>query len=146
MNEDTATARENAATGMTSQTGEMMETTARKASLRAFAVAALAVFLAIFAFGAATADARKIANPSPPDFFGELSGGFLQLSGGSGANIFQLDLDFEELGLPKPTFRGTIDSNGNIFVPQAQLVFPPLKFDIPPDSVNLALLDRKSVV
>ena len=107
----------------------------RRALMLAFAVFATMVMLV-----PAGAEARKIANPSPPDFFGELTGGFLQLSGAGGTKIFQLSLDFESLGVAKPSFRGTIDSAGNINVPQAQLVFPPLNFAIGTDTVNVTLL------
>jgi len=108
--------------------------------MRRIAILAFVLLGTMLMLAPAGADARKIENPSPPDFFAELTGGFLQLSGGGGTKIFQLSLNFEELGLSRPSFRGTIDSAGNIFVPQSQIVFPPLSFDIPPDTVNLTLL------
>lgn len=112
----------------------------RMATMRRIAILAFVLLATMLMLAPAGADARKIGNPSPPDFYGELTGGFLQLSGAGGTKIFQLSLDFESLGVAKPSFRGTIDSAGNINVPQSQLVFPPLQFEIPPDTVNVTLL------
>jgi uncharacterized repeat protein (TIGR01451 family) len=119
---------------------ENMGASTNSTKLRRVAVLAFALLAAIVMLAPAGAEARKIANPSPPDFFAELTGGFIQLSGAGGTKVFQLSLDFEELGLSRPSFRGTIDSAGNINVPQSQIVFPPLSFEIPPDTVNLTLL------
>jgi uncharacterized repeat protein (TIGR01451 family) len=117
--------------------GASKNKTVRNRTTAFIAFLALAL-VAVLAPG--TASAQKISNPSPPDFYGELTGGFIQLVGGGGAQKFELSLDFEELGLARPSFRGTVSPSGDIFVPQAQLVFPPLNFDIPPDTVNLTLL------
>ncbi len=107
---------------------------------KATAVIAFFMLAMVAMLAPGTASAQKIANPSPPDFYGELTGGFIQLVGGGGATKFELGLDFEELGFARPTFRGTVSPAGDIFVPQAQLVFPPLNFEIPPDTVNLTFL------
>jgi hypothetical protein len=106
---------------------------------RTKAVIAFVMLALVAVLAPGTASAQKISNPSPPDFYGELTGGFIQL-GGQGGKKFELSLDFEELGLSRPSFRGTISPTGDIFIPKAQLVFPPLNFDIPPDTVNLTLL------
>jgi hypothetical protein len=118
---------------------KMGEDRNNRKGLRRVVLFAFAIFATMLMLAPAGAQARKIDNPSPPDFFGEVSGGFLQFVG-NGGQILQLSLDFESQGLSKPSFRGTVNSSGDIFVPQAQVVFPPLALDLDGDTVNVALL------
>ena len=120
--------------------GKMGETRNHMTRLWKAFLLGLAMLAAAVAIMPSQASAVKIDNPSPPDFYGELSGGFLQLSGGGGTKIFQLSLNFEELGLARPQFRGSVDSAGNITVPKSQLVFPPLSFALGADTVGISLL------
>ena len=131
MNETQA--RENAVT--TGETGETMG--AEKTGTRTFrrwASIALVALLAFFAMSSA-AQAAKIDNPSPPNFKGQVTGGFLQLVGGSGT-VLQLSLDFAAFDPPlaKPTFEGTItrDANGygTINVPRGNVNFAPIPINL----------------
>ena len=105
-----------------------------KATMAFFAVLAACVMLM-----PSSASATKIANPSPPDFLGEVSGGFLQFVG-NGGQVLQLSLNFEEQGLSRPTFRGTIDSAGNINVPATGVTFPGLTLDLNGAPVTITML------
>lgn len=116
---------------------EKMGTTNWSQRLRRFAYAIVASVI-LFAVGSSSANAVKIQNPSPPDFYGELTGGFIQL-GGQGGKLFQLPLDFASLNQPNPSFRGTINAAGDINVPQSQLVFPPMAFDVLGSIVSITL-------
>ncbi len=110
---------------------------ARKALNKAALIATLST-VAAMAFGAGTADARLIANPSPPDFYGNITGGYLQIYG-SNNTILGLSLDFQNIGLPYPSLRGTVDSAGNVNFPQNQISFAPIPVPLGTDTVNVAI-------
>ena len=102
--------------------------------IRKIATVSATVLVAFFAVSVG-AQAQKIANPSPPNFKGQVTGGFLQLVGGSGT-VLQLSLDFGAFDPPlaKPTFEGTITRDGNgygtINVPRANVNFAPIPINL----------------
>jgi uncharacterized repeat protein (TIGR01451 family) len=105
--------------------------------LRSLVVLVTALTLLISLGAAQSASARKIQNPSPPDFFAEIPTGYLEIVG-SKASVFKLD--FVADNLPNPSLRGTVDSNGNMNFPKAQIVFPPLQLVTGGDVINVTIL------
>ena len=110
---------------------------ARKAARKATLIAILSA-VAAMSFGVGTADARLIANPSAPDFYGQITGGYLQIYG-SNNTVLGLSLDFQNIGLPFPSLRGTVDSSGNVVFPQNQISFAPIPVALGSDTVNVAI-------
>lgn len=106
--------------------------------IRRYAILGTVAALAAAAMAPGTADARKIANPSPPDYYAEITGGYLQLIGSNGSPL-GLSLDFESAGYPKPSLRGTVASDGTVNFPKAQVVFAPLAVPLGTDTVNLSI-------
>ncbi|MEX1218810.1 MAG: CARDB domain-containing protein [Solirubrobacterales bacterium] len=131
MNETEA--RENAV--MTGETGNNMG--AEKTRVKSIRLWASLAMMALFSFFAisASAQAAKIDNPSPPNFKGQVTGGFLQLVGGSGT-VLQLSLDFAAFDPPlaKPTFEGTItrdaEGYGTINIPRGSVNFAPIPLNL----------------
>ena len=113
---------------------------ARKGRI-ARAGAALVATCMLAAVFAAPSQARLTANPSPPDFYLEITGGYLQIQGGGGAAPLGLSIDFKALTppLPNPSLRGTVDSGGNVNIPKSGVSFAPLSLAVGTDTVNLTL-------
>jgi uncharacterized repeat protein (TIGR01451 family) len=100
-------------------------------------LATLVFVIVAAAFHASSANAIKIANPSDvpggKDFVAAITGGYVQINGTGGLrNTFSLNFGPLVDGQPdpRPKLRGTISSNGDLYIPKSQVTFPAITFPV----------------
>ena len=83
---------------------------------------------------AAPAEARKVANPSPPNWVTGITGGEVYMNTNAPFSLSSID--------PDPTLTGTIAGNGTITIPTSGVNFPPLVSEEPVDGLGTKLTAR----